>query len=280
MPGESIERRGMRWEAHQRRGIRRGEQKLGGGRGGVALSPASICPHKTRPNAGVRYYAWRARWAGARCVRSPPPLVEAAGLRAQDPHQRMSSFPVSSALGEGKTEGALSSAGNAHRRGHPPTARQLFSGATLARATRPSPVPVEAAPPDLHAPGSKKTLDVDGAKYCQRSTPAAKPKLRQIGIGCGAHTARCQRVCRPRPTRGAWGVHMAQCSPAILQQKRRRELFFIGGLGDSLAPREGICSFFLQIGPPRQSTASSLRPCQSVSLGWLGRQLARRKSLR
>ena len=32
-----------------------GEQKLDGGRGGVALSPASSCPHKTRPNAGVRY---------------------------------------------------------------------------------------------------------------------------------------------------------------------------------------------------------------------------------
>ena len=71
----------MRWEAHQRRGIRRGEQKLGGGRGGVALSPASICPHKNRPNAGEVLRL--AGEAGGRSLRSD--LLPPRGGR--EPHK-------------------------------------------------------------------------------------------------------------------------------------------------------------------------------------------------
>ena len=40
----------------------------------------------------VRYYAWRARRAGARCDQISSRPVEAAGLRAQDPHQPKNVF--------------------------------------------------------------------------------------------------------------------------------------------------------------------------------------------
>jgi hypothetical protein len=252
----------MRWEAHQRRGIRRGEQKLGGGRGGVALSPASICPHKTRPNAGVRYYAWRARWAGARCVRSPPPLVEAAGLRAQDPHQRMSSFPVSSALGEGKTEGALSSAGNAHRRGHPPTARQLFSGATLARATRPSPVPVEAAPPDLFMRrGAKKHSTSTG-----QSTANAAPQLQNQS--CVRSASAAERTPRGASAFAGPGLRAApgactwrSARPPFCSKSAEESSSSLGALEIALPPGKASVVFFSRSGPP---DSRQLRVCGRV----------------